>query len=328
MAYHLDWEHKFLISYGTLIHLPEGCILWRGYETNAPSVLSRPSYYGSYNTARKYAELSNRKLGAFKTTKDLQLFDIRFLKVVLQQFFEENIDNRITGDDKKCIMAATISFGLCSLSHQLNLMKYAYKGSADTMQRIKDIEPLVKISGIIEQPGIRVGETYVDGMSIAFLKEILSGVADGFISPRLKSPYHSEKNGSMSPELILFDPENVGIQQLNTVPPNLPTKNINEILRMNHIITSIYRDQMHSAFYMSGGGNHEPYYPPIEQFNTLLTKKDKRAIKSYRTATQVGEKWKYKLNSILTFHPPNPTVHNSIFTASPDEVELFFQQFK
>jgi hypothetical protein len=328
MSYHLDWEHDFLISYGTLIRLPEGCILWRGYETNAPPVLTRPSYYGSYDTAKEYAKKPNRKLGAFKTTTTLRLFDIRFLKVVLQQFFEENAEKQITGDDKHCILATTISFGLCSLSHQLKLMKYAYKGSTDTMQRIKDIEKSTKITGIIESPGIRVGETYVDGTSIAFLKEILSGVADGFISPRLKSPYHSEKNGTINPELIIFNPENVGIQQIHSIPSNLPTKDINDILRMNHIITSIYRDQMHSAFYMTGGGNNEPYYPPIEQFNTLLTKKDKRAIKDYRMATHAGKKWKYKLNSILTYHPPSPTVHNSIFTASPDEIELFFQQFK
>lgn len=328
MSYHLDWEKNFLISYGTLIHLPEGCILWRGYETKQPAILSRPSYYGSYDTAKEYAKMPNRKLGAFKTTTSLRLFDIRFLKAVLQQFFEENAEKQITGDDKHCILATTISFGLCSLSHQLKLMKYAYKGSIDTMQRIKDIEKSSKLTGIIESPGIRVGETYVDGTSIAFLKEILSGVADGFISPRLKSPYHSEKNGTINPELILFNPEKAGLQQLSAIPPNLPTKCINGILRESHIITSIYRDQMQSSFYMSGGGKDEPYYPPIEQFNALLTKKDKRAIKDYTMATQTGKNWKYMINTILTFHPPSPTVHNSIFTASSDEIELFFQQFK
>jgi hypothetical protein len=328
MSYHLDWEHNFLISYGTLIRLPEGCVLWRGYETKQPAILPRPSYYGSYDTAKEYAKLPNRKLGAFKTTTTLRLFDIRFLKVILEQFFQENAEQQITGDDKHCILATTISFGLCSLSHQLKLMKYAYKGSTDTMERIKDIEKSIKITGIIESPGIRVGETYVDGTSVAFLKEILSGVADGFISPRLKSPYHSEKDGTINPELILFDPEKAGLQQISTIPSNLPVKNINEILRSSHIITTLYRDQMHSAFYMTGGGNNKLYYPPIEQFNALLTKKDKRAIKDYTVATQTGKKWKNKLNTILTFHPPNPTVHNSIFAASPDEIETFFQQFK
>jgi hypothetical protein len=328
MSYHLDWEDPFLIAYGSLIHLPKGCILWRGYEVQDSPVLSRPSYYGAYATAKEYAKLSNRTLGAFETTKTLRLFDIRFMKVLLQQLFEENANEKITGEDKHCILATTISFGLCSLSHQLKLMKYAYKGSTDTMQRIKDIEVHIKIPRIFEHPGIRVGETFVDGTTMGFLKELFYGIADGFISPRLKSPYHSEKNGTISPELILFNPEHAGIRQLSSIPSNLPTQSINDILRQSHVLTSIYRDQMHSAFYMSGGGKDDTYYPSIEQFNSLLSKNDKRALKEYAMATKIGKKWHYKTNTINTYHPPKPTVYNSVFATPPEDIEKWLKNFE
>jgi hypothetical protein len=313
MAYHLDWEQDFSIAYGNVIHLPEGCILWRGYETQEPSILSRPSYYGSYETANAYAQLSNRALGAFKTTKPLRLLDVRFMKVLLKQFFEDNMNEKITQEDQKCILAINISFGLCSLAHQIKLMKYAYKGSTNTMQGLKDMEAALKQTQIIEQPGIRVGETYVDGKSVAFLKGLLGTLVDGFISPRLKSAFHHD-NGSISPELILFDPKGINLQQVSSIPTNLPNRNINDILIMSYSITSIRKNQMESAFYMTGGNKDNHYFPPIEEFNTLLRKNDKRAVKEYMTALKMGNRWRLKTNTIHTFHLPKPTIYPSIFT--------------
>ena len=328
-SYQLDWEKDFYIAYGNVIHLPQGCVLWRGYELNKPAILSRPSYFGSEQTAKGYAQLPNRKLGAFETTQDLRLLDMRFMKVLLKQLFEENKTVHISDNDNRCIMATTISFGLCSLQHQIQLIKKACNGSTNILKGYKELEKSLRPFDTIEQPGVRVAETYIDGITMAFIKGLLEGVADGFISPRLKTPYHFEKNGTMSPEIILFDPERARIRQVSSVPPNLPTKTISEILILSYAITSISDNKMESIFYMTGGSKQLPYYPPIEEFNSLLSANDKRAMKEYNLAIKLGKRWKYdKKNMILTYFPPNPTIHNSIFTASPDEIETFFQQFK
>ena len=320
MSYELEWEEPFPPMYGSTIQLPPGLILWRGYELNNDPILSRPSYYGSKKTACDYASLPNRSLGAFYTTKELKLLDIRFLKVILQKLFEENAHKGFTANEAVCIKASIISFGLCTLAYQVRLMKDVFTGFLDLLPGISKMEKSLKTNLLIEQPGIRVGETRTDGKTMAFLKELFKYEYDGIISPRLVSLFHQEKKGVLPPELVLFDPKYSGVTRLQSYPRNIQIIKPTYFAIQTHSIVTIDQGPLVTQYYMNGGKRLDVKkgagvmnsLPSIEEFNTLLTNNDSEAIKSVKLAEDVGKKWRER-GAIYTAEPPVPTVPVSIF---------------
>jgi len=315
MSYELYWEEPFPPIYGDTIQLPPGLILWRGYELNNDPILSRPSFYGSKQTASEYADLSNRSLGAFYTTKTINLLDIRFLKVILQKLFEENAHKKFTTNEATCIKATMISFGLCTLAHQVRLMKSIFASVLDQLPGVSVMEKSLNPNLLIEQPGIRVGETQTDGKTMAFLKELFKYKYDGFISPRLVSIFHQEKKGVLPPELLLFDPKYSGISRLQAYPHNVQYIKPSYFAIQSHPIVTIDQGPLVTQYYMNGGkrvdmkkgGGKMNTLPPIEEFNTLLTNNDSDAIKSVKIAEEVGKKWRER-GAIYTAEPPSPCV--------------------
>lgn len=320
MSYELHWEEPFPPMYGSTIQLPPGLILWRGYELNNDPILSRPSFYGSKQTASEYADLSNRSLGAFYTTKELNLLDIRFVKVILQKLFEENAHKGFTANEAACIKAAIISFGLCTLAHQVRLMKDTFAGFLHLLPGVAKMEKSLKTNLLVEQPGIRVGETTTDGKTMAFLKELFKYKYDGIISPRLVSVFHQEKKGMLPPELVVFDPKYSGISHLRSYPQNVQIIKPTYFAIKTHPIVTIDQGPLATQYYMNGGKRLDVKkgagvmnsLPPIEEFNTLLTNNDSEAMKSVKLAEEVGKKWRDR-GAIYTAEPPNPTVPVSIF---------------
>ena len=135
-----------------------------------------------------------------------------------------------------------LSFGLCSLEHQIKLTKMRYSGLNKTSNKeikasIDALEQYYKRDSIIEQTGVRIAETTNDTYTMGFLQELFKGVFDGFISPRLYSPFHTEKPKSMmNPEIILFNPKESGITELSSYPKlsNIKVIKINDLLKSNH----------------------------------------------------------------------------------------------
>lgn len=315
MSYELYWEEPFPPMYGDTVQLPPGLILWRGYELNNDPILSRPSFYGSKQTASEYASLENRSLGAFYTTKSINLLDIRFLKVILQKLFEENSHKGFTANESNCIKAAMISFGLCTLAHQIRLMKDVFASFLDQLPGIAKMEKSLKPNLIIEQPGIRVGETTTDGKTMAFLKELFKYKYDGIISPRLVSIFHQEKKGMLPPELVLFDPKYSGVTRLQSYPRTIQYFKPSYFAIQTHPIVTIDQGPLATQYYMNGGKRVDVKkgagvmntLPPIEEFNTLLTNNDSEAIKTVKLAEEVGKKWRER-GGIYTAEPPVPCV--------------------
>lgn len=318
--YELDWEAGYHPYYGGVIHIPKGLIMYRGYETNEPPILERPCYYGSKLTAQGYAKLPNRKLGTFCTRKDLYVLDIHFLRVLLKQLFENNSGKSYTKEEENCILAATISFGLSSLSHQNNLIKYAYKTALNTNPGFIEMNKLVNPKSIIEQPGIRFAETFVDGKTVAFLKELLFDVCDGFISPRLYSPFLHDKGNTNSPELILFNSQRSRVEMIpQLIPQKYEMMNVNQMILHHHSLITIGSPlHMSTSIFMNGGNSKtqvkpDENIPPLEEFNTLLTMKDPEALKAYKLGERVGKKWRNKRENIIQIEAPKPTIPTSIF---------------
>ncbi len=298
----IQWDESFLPVYGSFIKIPENTILWRGYDMQYPALSERPVYFGDKEIAERYALTSNTHgLGLFATTKTLKLIDIRFLKILLTDLLYQHPGN-IT-------LKTTIAFGLCSFYHQIRLMITLYEKSIRTGQDegFNAMKSMLNTNSPLEQPGVRVAETSNDGWVMTFLAEVFDGIADGFISPELFTPYQVHTNFQLHPEMIIFNPVKSGITQLTAVPR---TTNIT----IQHLINQQFpspvklRAQgMETMYFALYGGSksknsNTTYIPAIEQFNDLLNQNDKNSIKQRREAMKEGKQFRKKVtfSNIIT----------------------------
>lgn len=280
----INWKQTFLPVYGSFIDLPSDCLLWRGYDTTYPPLSNRPVYFGDKRTAQEYAKTSNtHTLGLFATTRPLKLVDIRFLKVLLTDLLYERTGN--------AVQKTTVAFGLCSFYHQLRLMQSLY---ADAIRGgDPGYEAMRKLyrEDEIEQPGVRVAETSNDGWVMTFLSEVFDGVADGFISPELFTPYQYKTNNVLHPEMIVFNPLKSGIVHLNAVPRTIKSTSIAELIADQYSSPVLLRArEMETRYVGFGGSGRGRYIPPIEVFNDLLNRGDGEATKLQREALKEGKK--------------------------------------
>jgi hypothetical protein len=313
----LDFEKQFSAIYGGTIEIPPNTIFWRGYDPTYPTISSRPAYYGTEETAKSYKQRNGHVLGMFTNTRKLELLDVRFLKALLRQLFESIRDtNGLTAQDEELIMTTTASFGLCSLGHQIRVLKYIYSKKIKDLKGLPELEKLYNPKAAFEAQGVRVAETVNDGYTMSFLKGLFKGVAHGFISPRMETPYHIEKSGLLNPEMIIFDPAACDIQLANPSidPKALPVTYISEFIFSGryHIVSLDYKT-LHSSFFMSyGGGSREKYLHPLDEFDEYMDNDNKYIRKLYKDGYKVGLKMNSKYD-IFSAEAPRPSVPVSIF---------------
>jgi hypothetical protein len=210
----LNWEEPFDPLFGSPIKIPEHTVLWRGYDTDYPSVSERPAYFSSKQVANWYIKDSKYRLGAFITTRPLKILDFRFMKNLLSRLIQMHRSDKYI-DEFAPVM---LSFGLCSLGHQIMLLKNRYRMAPDMGANISNMEKYHRGDALIEQAGIRVAETTNDGGVMIFLKELFKDTFDGYISPRMTSYFHIERGEEIHPELILFNPKDARIVELSSYP--------------------------------------------------------------------------------------------------------------
>jgi hypothetical protein len=318
-TYDIIWDDKFLPLYGSSITIPASTLLWRGFDPAYPSISDRPAYYGHRKYAEGYAKKYGTNASSFITTRKINLLDIRYMKVLLKQLFDYN---KITNNDKEVIMATTISFGLCSLSHQIALFKERYHAiylTTDPMfdalkMGIRHVESLLKPTSVHEQSGIRIAETTNDAFVMGFLKELFFDHYDGFISPDIESPFHIEKKGfTLNAEIIIFNPYYSGIRLLQTIPKTLTPITINGlVLQSGYEYSSIITNEMKTSYYapMKGGASSE--LP--NDYNHFIEKGDVHIISLYRKGIAAGKRWnRLKQVKLYGVVPPHPMVDPSIF---------------
>jgi hypothetical protein len=300
----IDWERPFSPAYG-VVRIPPNLILYRGYDTHHPSVSNKPAYFSGKEVALGYAEKNNRVLGAFTNTRELKLLDIRFMKTLLRELFDTNYKS----DNSS--LAITLSFGLCSLYHQLILAKERFKDKPP--EGLKALNATYKNS-LFEQPGVRIAETTNDAESMGFLTTIFKGFVDGFVSPRIETAFHYEKGGSMSPELIIFNPEVSSIRQLinksNGHPIELPTISFSEIFISQFGKTvNIEFNKSSLSFHVAQsqrGGNKDMNLPSVEVISEQIGTNP--VIKGlFERGVKAATIWK-RNNSFYQVEGPSPTV--------------------
>ena len=161
---------------------------------------------------------------------------------------------------------------------------------------------------------------------MGFLQELFEGTYDGFISPRLYSPFHTEKADSkISPELILFNPEK---SQIRRYSPSNDTKpsyimTIAELISKyhSHVILEMSKSinqktanpkDIKLEYYMCGGNlgsrNHH-----LDLADDKLNKRDKQLTRIYNNGRRVGRDLRKRM-MIYESIPPTPSCKVSPFT--------------
>lgn len=300
----LNFDEDFAPVYGSYILLPQHCVFYRGYDTRFPIVSGWPSHYSTETIASSYGSSQHRTLGVFTNPKQpLRIVDYRYLKVLLADLFQNRPDNDQQTVDP--IIRTSVGYGMCDLVDQLHIGTAMFKGSPGVAALKQYYEQKIKTKSYIQKPldinpvstcGFRIAETDNDTYILQFLKECMGHIFDGFISPRQKSPYHVEKNGSMSPELVLFSPEKVGIVQIQgALALTIPTVTMNNILKYQstaiHIeykkLKATHRRKAHTS-----GGCENNIGATDDVFQDAYINKNKEAVDLLKDATKAAKKWK------------------------------------
>jgi hypothetical protein len=217
----LNWDQPFDPLFGSPLILPRFTTLWRGIDLAYAAISERPSYYSSQSVANGYALKPNTKLRCFITTRPLHILDVRFMKSLLSRLIQQNQTSPHIHEFKPVIM----SFGICSLSHQIGMLKEHYAADPVMMENVHAVEATYRPDPIIEQGGIRVGETCNDGATMAFLKELFKGKFDGYLAPRMQTSFHVTQQNTIPPELLLFNPIDAEIVEVPYEPIPRPVSN-------------------------------------------------------------------------------------------------------
>ncbi len=203
----LDFK-EFPPILGQSITIYKDTIFYRAYDIKYGTI-ERPSFFGEYDTARKYVR-EGRKLSAFITKRNIKVLDIRYVSHIINQLILLRENNKMIIGYK----TLALSFGLISLYKQLELYKMRYRDVLEDDERYKRIfqyynqyeqsQEKYIWQNPLELQGIRIGETTNDIESTIILKEIFGNYFDGIIFPKTYSPYFEEN--SIENELLLFEP--------------------------------------------------------------------------------------------------------------------------
>jgi hypothetical protein len=300
----LDWETPWSPLYGSPLIIPENTMLWRGYDIRYDPIPDRYAYYSGMEIVMEYAKKPNRELGCFITTKPLKLMDIRFMINILERIIQTNQADAYLNDFASTIL----SFGICSLGHQIKLLKKRYanalnKSTSNSKIIQKNIQKMIDIynpSNLIEQRGVRIAETTNDGQTMGFLQELFKNHFDGFISPRLYTIFHTEKDGQLNPEMILFNPKYSKLKQLINYPSNIITKSVSEYIESQYELINLRTmkqgDAISMRMYLSGGmRNINNKIHHLDEYEDKLNINHKHALQSYNKAREAGKRWHKKI---------------------------------
>ena len=187
----------------------------RGYDTRYPFPSDRPAYLThSYEVANGYANEPHHALAHVETMRDLRVLDLRCMIAAIRIMFAER--TRVDEESDSAIRTISLAYGVCSLNAQIDLSRNRYRealtngepgiaASIESMQRyLHDNQTRARFP--VEVPGVRVAETSNDTDALLVLKRLFTDF-DGYIAPRMLSPFHVDQRGLVPAELVLFEPK-------------------------------------------------------------------------------------------------------------------------
>jgi hypothetical protein len=299
----------FDIVYGS-IEVPADTILYRGYDKAYPVLSNRPAFYSAkIETAESYEETDNHALGIFKTKTSLKIYDLRFIKMILKDLFTQRKNN--SKDVIETCYTLALSYGICSFKRQMELLniripdlKSEIRASLEKHEaKIKKYPTLTGIDPV-EVQGIRIGSTFNDSEAVLILKEVFYGIVDGYVAPKMYSPYHIEKKECIHPaEIVLFDPQE-NIVQIKELPKSkishYHVKQLFQWETLHFPLRGFEEPKIHMNFKTEGADKNIDQH--LER-NTFLSspeaEKLENKVKNRVTKLMGNRRWFYKI-------PPSP----------------------
>ena len=293
----IDYSN-FLPVYGSYIKLPKNTMLWRCYDTNFATIQDRPTFYGRRETATLYDD-KETKCSIFTNSKQLKLIDIRYMKVILKEIFHNRLNTKDTIDHIKNI---SFALGLVSFKLQIEflndyidieMIKNKTIKTDDEINFLKSYNNMIyyydiynnlelnekpNILNLFEFNDIRIGFTPIDVKVVIVVKEIFKNYCDGFIAPKMFSPFHMNH---INEEILIFDPIN---KIIKTDIPFNDLENIPRIQKLNDINMKLFKN----ILFMHNEIN--------ESQVVILEKKKKRGGARKDSLKYIEDKNKYMYN--------------------------------
>ena len=319
----LNIDEQFDPLYGSPVIIPPGYVIYRGYDMRYPAIADRPTHYSVKNVATAYAALQGSTLGCFKNTRALRLLDFRYMCVLLNQMFLTRKDN--TQIDLDPIVRTYVGYGLCGIHDQLQIGGNMFRDSIGMKHLQKYYDTYIKGKSIMERPldvnpvspaGFRIAETLNDGYILNFVKTIFGDIADGFIAPRLKTPYHHEKGYMMSPEIVLFSPLSAQMQEISD-SRTFQSQGISEVLELrssrSELKCTFGMAAAHRKMKILGGGGLDggvliENMNASDAFFQSVEDQDADAVQLLNKSTRAATKWK-KDFELVNFYASHPSSH-------------------
>jgi hypothetical protein len=161
--------------------IPKGTILYCNIDT--------PTKY--------YFVKTSNTTKIFKTTKEIYLYDFRHVKKILLDLLTYCKKDTVRTINACKVLA--LSYGICSLERQLELVKEFYPNDTNLYKSLIEYS---NSSCLVEPQGIRIIEQQNDILTSHLLKYLLRYTAEGIVTNKLYPLTDTKQANSV--ELILF----------------------------------------------------------------------------------------------------------------------------
>lgn len=266
------------------ITLPKNIVFYRGVPSEVKDndiIRDVPIYLAP----EKIAAVYGKKVCKITTDQSIRLLDIRKLQCILQVVLD-NVREK-TPQTMAMLTQLTLSFGLCSYRDQVSLMESWFnradfsKAMEDKIDYMKRFDMSKTQCNPLIPRGVRIGETTTDGRVMLVLRELLKDVCDGYIAPKLHSPFHI--NNIAHEEIVLFDPIKLDLRIDKTDGPVSESHISERILISNSpVVVSSGFASTKICFAKTGGSRYEDkntFYDDTKQ-TTLEKKRARRFVKN------------------------------------------------
>lgn len=244
------------------VYIPGNSIFYRGVPEGSQVVRDIPIYLASEDVARRYAG----RVAKVHIPHRLKLIDLRKMKNYMRLVISSRKGKSKTTD--LVVFYLTIAYGLCSFKAQRELIKAYIDQNMDPFANKEDVKR--SLDGIknmtdasirgsslkpVEPEGVRIADTYIDGRLVIILKDLLKGVCDGYIAPRMFSPFHFYDRNVMHEEIVVFDPVKHGLKETQEDPI---VYDLTTLLSHTNDVISMQSESFCRRIHMKRGGGKDP----------------------------------------------------------------------
>jgi len=220
-----------------VITVPARTVFYRGIDHTPDTVIrDKPLFLTTIAVAKDYGKVF--KIVNIK--KPLVLVDLRKLIGLLPHIYGSRSNN--DPDTIDCIVKLSIAYGTCSYIRQMEMIGQMIEQASDAsekaavkqcLKRMIDATQHVSRHGNpITPQGVRIPDTMNDGYTVTILKELFSNIYDGYIAPKMYTPYHPSFN--LHEEIVIFDPISSGLVSKSIKSHNIIETSIDTVIEQSH----------------------------------------------------------------------------------------------